>query len=98
MRVERRGACGGKVVGREKLFKLRAFPRPFDWRWFGEYLRNPAPAYVANEDTFLFFCRRATFRLQSLRKLDRREVFAAFLFERSVSEPVFGPNAIVRSV
>jgi hypothetical protein len=47
----------------------------------GEDLRNSAPTDVFYEDALFIFGRFAAFRIESVRKLDRREVVAALLFQ-----------------
>jgi hypothetical protein len=43
----------------------------------------------------LVFSCLAAFRIESVDKLDRREVVAAFLFQRTAAERVLWPDAII---
>jgi hypothetical protein len=52
---------------------------PFAQCGVREYLRNSAPANVADEDAFFVFSRFAALGVEFVDKLDRREVIPAFL-------------------
>jgi hypothetical protein len=61
----------------------------------GKDLRNSAPTDVFYEDALFVVCRFARFRIESMRELDRREIVPALLFQRTVSERILGPDAVV---
>jgi hypothetical protein len=58
-------------------------------------LRNAAPSDESNEDALLVFTRFAAFRVESVDKLDRREVVPAFLFQRTAAKRILWPDAII---
>jgi len=60
-----------------------------------EDLRNSAPTDVFYEDTLFVVGCFARFRIESVRKLDGREIVAAFLFQRPAAERVFWSDAII---
>jgi hypothetical protein len=56
---------------------------------------NSAAAYIFHEDALFIIGRFAAFRVESLNKLARREIVAAFLFQRTSTERVFRADAII---
>jgi len=61
----------------------------------GEDLRNSAPTDIFYEDALFIFSRVARFRVESVRKLDRREVVPALLFQRTSTKRILRADAIV---
>jgi hypothetical protein len=58
-------------------------------------LRNAAPADILDEDALLLFGCFATLRVESVDKLNRREVVPTFLFQRTAAERILWPDAII---
>jgi hypothetical protein len=58
-------------------------------------LGNTAPAYVSDEDALLVFGCFASFRVESVDKLDDREVVPALLFQRTTAERILWPDTII---
>jgi hypothetical protein len=81
MRVERRSASEFVFLGREQFFEALPFEVPFVRSALGKYLGNTAPTNVPDEDALFVSSRFAAFRVESVDKLDRREVVPAFLFQ-----------------
>jgi hypothetical protein len=60
-----------------------------------EDLRNSAPPDILYEDALFIFGGFAAFRIESVRKLDGREVIPALLFERTLTERILRADAII---
>ena len=80
VRVERRGARGIKLLGRQQLFQLLALLRPRLVAGI-EDLRQAAPAHVTHQPPLLLLARRSVLHFDLFEQLDDREVVATLLFE-----------------
>ena len=80
VRVERRGARGIKLLGRQQLFQLLPLLRP---RLIAsvEDLRQAAPAHVTHQHPLLLLARRTVLRFDLFEKNNGREVVATLLLE-----------------
>ncbi len=60
-----------------------------------EDLRDSAPADIPDQDSLLIIRGSAAFGVEPIYQLDRDEVVATLLLERSFAKSVLGANAVV---
>lgn len=82
----------------EQRLQFFGFTSPFRRRWRREHLWNAAPADIPDEQTLLVVCCGAVLQLQLPKETDRSNVVPEFLFERTVTETVLNPDAVIPSV
>jgi hypothetical protein len=95
MGVQCRCASKPIFIRREQLSKALPFRIPFAQSVAGEHLRNAAPPNISDEGALLVVSGFLAFRVESVDKLDGREVVPAFLFQRTVAKRILWPNAII---
>jgi hypothetical protein len=62
---------------------------------FGKHLGNAAPPDIPDQDALLVFDRFAPFSVESMDKLNGRDVVPAFLLQRAPAERILWPDVII---
>jgi hypothetical protein len=62
---------------------------------FGKHLGNAAPPDIPDQDALLVVGCLPAFSVESVDKLDRREVVPTFLFQRTAAERILWSDAII---